>query len=323
MDVLTDVLAVLESGPTLCVRTRAHAPWGLRFGGNQGFGFHVVLRGTCWLTVAGEQPLALRAGDVVLLTGGGEHALADDPATPAVTFRMDPDRQARRIGHQHLAGSPAGAQTVLLSGAYRIDPRRPHPMLAALPDLVYLSNRRRHGLHTAVDLLGAEVEEQAPGAEAIITTLVDALLVYILRAWGDEHPTGWSRALTDPAIGPSLRRIHQDPARSWTVEQLGAEAGLTRATFARRFTALVGEPPLTYLTRWRLTTAARLLRQRDLPLSAVAHHVGYTSEFAFAKAFKREYGLAPGAYRRLARSRAEPHEPPPPRQPPAAPAEIP
>ncbi|MCK9895828.1 AraC family transcriptional regulator [Frankia sp. AgB32] len=309
MDVLTDVLAVLENGPTLCARTQAHAPWGLRFGGNQGFGFHVVLQGTCWLTRADEPPLELRPGDVAMLTSGGEHVLADDPAGPAVAFRMNPGQQTRRIGHQHLAGSPSGARTVLLSGAYRIDPRRPHPLLATLPDLVHLPNRRRHGLHTAVDLLGAEVEEQEPGAEAIISTLVDALLVYILRAWQEDHPTGWSRALTDPAIGASLHRIHQDPARAWTVAQLAAEAGLARATFARRFTALVGEPPLTYLTRWRLTSAARLLRQRNAPLSAVACQVGYTSEFAFAKAFKREYGLAPGAYRRVDRTSEDPDSP--------------
>ncbi|WP_081438578.1 AraC family transcriptional regulator [Pseudofrankia asymbiotica] len=322
MDVLTDVLAVLESGPTLCARTQAHAPWGLRFGGNQGFGFHVVLQGTCWLTRAGEPPLALRSGDVVVLTRGREHVLADDPTTPAVTFRTNHDRQARRIGHQHLAGSPSGARAVLLSGAYRIDPRRPHPMLAMLPDLVHLPDRRRHGLHTAVELLGTEVEEQEPGSEAIITSLVDALFVYILRAWQEDHPTGWSQALTDPAIGPSLHRIHQDPARSWTVAQLSTEAGLARATFARRFTALVGEPPLAYLTRWRMTSAARTLRQQNVPLSVVAHQVGYTSEFAFAKAFKREYGLAPGAYRRLAQTKEEAHDPPPPRRRPVEATEI-
>jgi AraC-like DNA-binding protein len=309
VDVLTDVLAVLESGPTLCARTQARAPWGLRFGGNQGFGFHVVLHGTCWLTSTAEPPLELHTGDVVLLTSGREHVLANDPATPAVTFRLEDERKASRIGHQHIAGSPVGARTVLLSGAYRLEPRRPHPLLATLPDLVYLPNRRRQGLHTAVDLLGVEVEEQQPGADAIVASLVDALLVYILRAWQEEHPTSWSRALTDPSIGPTLHRIHQDPARSWTVEQLSVEAGLSRATFGRRFTALVGEPPLTYLTRWRLTTAARLLRQQDAPLSAVAHQVGYTSEFAFAKAFKREYGLAPGSYRRLARFTEDP--PPP------------
>lgn len=295
---LTDVLAALETGPTLCARTRAHAPWGLRFGGNQGFGFHVILQGTCWLTSGDEPPQALQAGDVVLLASGAEHTLADAPTTPAVTFRLDRERHSTRIGHEQVAGVAGGVQTVLLSGAYRLEKRRPHPLLATLPDVVHLPKRRRDGLHAAVDLLGAEVEEQEPGAEAIVSSLVDALLVYILRAWQEDHPSGWSRALADPAVGPSLHRMHQDPARPWTVEQLGAAAGLSRATFTRRFTALVGEPPLTYLTRWRLTTAARILRQQDVPLSVVARSVGYTSEFAFAKAFKREYGLAPGTYRR-------------------------
>lgn len=298
MDVLADVLTALKTGPTLCARTQARAPWGLRFGGNRGFGFHVILQGTCWLVNADEQPLALRSGDVVLLASGKDHTLADDPTTPSVTFRLDHEHHASPIGHQRLAGAAAGAETVLLSGAYRLEPRRPHPLLATLPDLVHLPHRRRHGLHAALDLLGAEVEEQEPGAEAIISSLVDTLLIYILRAWHEDHPTGWSRALADPVIGPSLNRIHRYPARSWTVEQMGAEAGVSRATFTRRFTALIGEPPLSYLTRWRMTTAARILRQQDAPLSAIARSIGYTSEFAFAKAFKREYGLAPGNYRR-------------------------
>nr|WP_230202814.1 cupin domain-containing protein [Parafrankia discariae] len=122
------------------------------------------MRGACWLSSADEPPRALRSGDVVLLPGGKEHTLADAPATPAVAFRLDGEPRAKRIGHQHVVGAVAGVQSVLLSGAYRLEPRRPHPLLATLPDLVHLPNRRRHGLHTAVDLLGIEVEEQKPGA---------------------------------------------------------------------------------------------------------------------------------------------------------------
>jgi AraC-like DNA-binding protein len=129
------------------------------------------------------------------------------------------------------------------------------------------------------------------------------LLLFILRAWYDEQAdhdsaSGWAAALSDRAISAALRAIHDDPGRAWTVEALGAQAGLSRAAFARRFTTLVGQPPLTYLTWWRLTAAARLLRDTDAPLAAVAARCGYTSEFAFAKAFKREYGTAPGRYRR-------------------------
>jgi AraC-like DNA-binding protein len=213
------------------------------------------------LSAAARKAAKGRAGDVVLLASGKEHALADQPSTPAVTFRLSDTGHRGWLGHQHLAG----AGTILLSGAYRLDPLVPHPLLATLPDLVYLPSRRRPGLHAAVDLLGTEVEQQEPGAEAIVSSLVDTLLVYILRAWLEAHPTGWSRALADPAIGPALDRVHRDPARPWTVEQLAAEAGLPRATFTRRFTALTGEPPLTYVTRWRLATAAQVLRQRDDP----------------------------------------------------------
>src|SRR3954471_14396282 len=108
MDVLTNVLAALETGPTLCAQTRAHAPWGLRFGGNQGFGFHVVLQGTCWVSYADEPPRALRPGDVMLMASGKEHTLADAPTTPAVIFRLEPERHTNRIARQHVAGAVGG-----------------------------------------------------------------------------------------------------------------------------------------------------------------------------------------------------------------------
>ncbi|WP_425554576.1 helix-turn-helix transcriptional regulator [Kribbella sancticallisti] len=127
----------------------------------------------------------------------------------------------------------------------------------------------------------------------------------ILRAWLEDQSNcstgpGWSKALTDDAVARSLESIHARPGASWTVADLAADVGLSRAAFARRFTEAVGEPPLTYLSRWRMTTAARLLRDHDRSLAAVAKEIGYTSEFAFAKAFKRDFGLAPGAYRRQA-----------------------
>jgi AraC-like DNA-binding protein len=146
------------------------------------------------------------------------------------------------------------------------------------------------------------VRRRADG-DAIVPALLDVLLLYIIRAWHDEHAgrhgnTGWAGALRDPAVSAALRALHEEPARPWTVGTLGAEAGLSRAAFARRFTALVGQPPLAYLTWWRMTLAAKALREGDAPLAAVARRSGYTSEFAFAKAFKRQYGLAPGGYRR-------------------------
>lgn len=135
--------------------------------------------------------------------------------------------------------------------------------------------------------------------------LLDMLLLYVMRAWFEEPPTpatsGWAAALADPAVSAALQALHRDPAHPWTVQSLATRANLPRATFSRRFTALTGQPPLTYLTWWRLTTAADLLRRSDAPLRDVATRIGYSSEFSFGNAFKRQCGTAPGRYRRDAR----------------------
>ena len=210
-------------------------------------------------------------------------------------------------------GPPTGqtdgsaAATVMLCGAYLLDRSRAHPLLDDLPEVIHLPARvgRHPGLRAAVDLLGGELEQPRPGGDAMLPALLDVLLLHVLRAWFDEQSahaaTGWAAALRDPAVAAGLRAIHSDPGRQWTVAELAAQAGLSRAAFARRFAALVGQPPQAYLTWWRMTLATRLLRDGDAPLATVARKVGYTSEFAFAHAFKREYGLAPGGLRRSAR----------------------
>jgi AraC-like DNA-binding protein len=154
-----------------------------------------------------------------------------------------------------------------------------------------------------VDLLAGELLHPRPGSDAVVRALLDMLLLYLLRAWyadrpGQDSVTGWIAALNDPAVSAALHCIHHEPARLWTVESLAGQAGLSRAAFSRRFTALVGQPPLTYLTWWRMTVATRLLHDSTNPLSTIAARVGYGSEYAFAHAFKRHIGIAPGRYRR-------------------------
>ncbi|RIQ32484.1 AraC family transcriptional regulator [Jiangella rhizosphaerae] len=301
MDALSQVVAVMRTGRPRSFRLQAVGSWGWRYPPVRGAAFHVVLQGSCWLRPEAGEPVALSAGDVVLFPHGTGHGLADAADTPlAELCAGDP-------GHRVLA---AGAQDaapdlVVLCGQYLLDRDRPHPMLAELPDLVHLPNRlgRNPSLHAAVELLGREVDAPAAGSDAVVPALLDALLLYVLRAWfSDEncagaHPRGWGAALRDDAVAAALTAIHEGPERPWTVESLGAVAGLSRAAFARRFTALVGSSPLAYLTWWRMTTAARLLADTDLPVGAVARRVGYTSEFAFAAAFKREYARPPGRYR--------------------------
>lgn len=311
MDVLADVLAAMRTGATRSARTEVRAPWGLRFPEVGGATFHVVLDGTCWLLPpGGARPVRLGPGDAVFLRNGSPMALADDPATALVDFVPGHWEPGRTIGRVEIDGP--GPRTLLLCGAYPLGRARPHPLVAGLPELLHLPPEPdRHGaLHTAIGLLDAELEEARPGRDGIVPALVDALLLYILRGWLADHSgagagagagparAGWGTALTDPAVGPALEAVHAEPGRAWTVEELGARGGLSRSAFARRFTTLAGMPPLTYLTWWRMTAAGRLLLSGDAPLSAVAQQVGYVSEFAFAKAFKREYGIAPGRYRR-------------------------
>lgn len=303
---LAGALAAMSDGPARSARTEVHAPWGLRFREVGGSTFHVVLAGGCWLLPdAGGEPVRLETGDVVFLRHGSAHGLADDPATPLRDFAPAGWRPGTTIGSVEIAGS--GPRALLLCGAYRLGRARPHPLLRDLPELLHLpaAQVRSRGLPGAVELLGAELEQQRPGRDGIVPALVDAMLLLILRTWfevrgGDERPTGWAAAIADPAVFGALTELHEQADRPWTVADLAARAGLSRSVFAERFTTLVGVPPLAYLTWWRMTAAGRLLQDTDIPLSAVARQVGYTSEFAFAKAFKREYGLAPGRYRRSA-----------------------
>ncbi|MEV0715022.1 AraC family transcriptional regulator [Asanoa sp. NPDC050611] len=294
MDLLGDAIAAMRVGRPGSTRTDLRAPWGLHFDKVPGAGFHVVLQGSCWLLAPGADPLALGTGDVVLLRGGRGHGLADDPATP-----LEPFPSARPAD---LTATGSGARTVLLCGAYHLDLVRPHPLLRELPDVIHLPARlgRHPALRSAVELLSHELDAEETGTGAGVPPLVDLLLLYILRAWFDDQAVGGrALALHDPSIRAALEALHRDPGRPWTVAELGDRGGLSRAAFARRFTDAIGRPPMEYLTWWRMTTAARHLVETDDALSSVAARAGYSSEFAFARAFKREFGKAPGRYRRL------------------------
>ncbi|WP_067531372.1 AraC family transcriptional regulator [Nocardia crassostreae] len=295
MDILSETIAALRTGNPASGMFIRHAPWGRRYPVVPGVGFHVVLQGSCWVLPPTGAPMALGPGDVLLMPRGADHVLADQPHSPVT--------ESARPGEPREIAGP-GPRTALLCGAYELGRRRGHPLVDDLPEFIHLPARpgRHPALRAAVDLLAAEIAEPRPGSDAAIPSILDALLLFILRAWFDEQAearaSGWAGAFADPAVAATLRAIHTAPERAWTVPELGDLAGVSRATLARRFTATVGEPPLSYLTRWRMLTAARLLRETDTSLAAVARKVGYQSEFAFAKAFKREYGSAPGQYRR-------------------------
>jgi AraC-like DNA-binding protein len=304
MDVLSDVIAAMRTGRPHSSRTAERAPWGVRFPDSDGAGFHVVLQGSAWLLgPEAADPVRLGPGDAVLLAHGHGHGLADHPDTPLECFEPEPDGSWPALPDP---GPVRADETLLLCGAYQLNRARAHPLLTELPPVVHIpaSAGCHPRLRAALDLLGTELADPHPGSHAIVSGLLDTLLVYLIRAWWlRERPAergGWAAALQDPAVSAALHAMHGDPARPWTVEELAGRGGLSRAAFARRFTATVGRPPLVYLTWLRMTRAARLLRESDTPLRVLAAQCGYSSEFAFAKAFKRQYEVAPGRYRRRA-----------------------
>ena len=307
VDVLSDAVLAMRTGRPHSARVRRTAPFGRRFPPVAGAGFHVVLQGRCWLLPPEGEPIALAPGEVVFLPRGCAHGLADAPSTPLGEPTVS-------LAEVRPDDDEASTDTIMVCGAYLLDQARQHPLFNELPDVIHLSARagRHPALRATLDLLDMELEQVRPGSGAMLPALLDLLLLHVLRAWLAEQVTdtsrGWVAALHDPAVAAALSAIHHEPSRQWTVAELGTHAGLSRAAFARRFTALAGQPPLTYLTWWRLTLAARLLRDSDTPLSAVARKVGYTSEFAFAHAFKRQYGQPPGRFRRSGGQVATPSE---------------
>ncbi|GAA1733503.1 AraC family transcriptional regulator [Nonomuraea bangladeshensis] len=306
MDMLSDVVALMRIGRPVSARVTWRAPWGVAIPPQPGSAaFQVVLRGSCWLIPPSGEPMALSVGDVVFLPHGHGYALADSLDTPLTEQAGEPCEGGALSSLTACGGT--GAETVTVYGSYRTIPARAHPIFGALPEVIHLPTTlgRHPELRATVELLGNEIATPRPGGGTVVTSLLDMLQLLILRAWFETSPgvcdhKGWALALADPSISKALDAVHNDPAHRWTVGELAGRAGLSRAGFARRFTELVGQPPLTYLTWWRMGVAARLLREDHVPVSEVAARVGYGSEFAFNNAFKREFGIAPGRYQRQA-----------------------
>ncbi|MFC4069802.1 AraC family transcriptional regulator [Actinoplanes subglobosus] len=300
MDVLSDVLAVMRTGRARSAQVTWRGSWAQEFAPVPGSaGFHVMVRGSCLLLRDGAEPLPLGPGDIVFRAHGDGHTLADSLEARPVTPACDPATMGALPRFAVAGDASAEDVTVTLCGAYELAPELVHPLVRGLPDLVRVPAGRHPRLAAVVDHLAAELIEPGPGSDALVPALLDTMFVHLLRTClAGEHPTGWAAALTDPVIGAALDAMHREPGRDWTVAGLAAEGGLSRAPFARRFAGLLGQPPMTYLTWWRMTVAAGQLRATDRTLGDIADRVGYGSEFAFATAFKRRFGTPPGRYRR-------------------------
>ncbi|MEV0344830.1 AraC family transcriptional regulator [Nonomuraea sp. NPDC050680] len=311
MDVLSDLLHRARAGNAMIRQLIQRPPWSLTFADAPPLTIVATLGGhaSVRLDEADAAPVRLSAGDLALISGTGRHTIADDPSTPpqVVLYKgrkhlLDgseaPPGAQRRLAPRTYGDGLPGA-TTLIRGGYDLYGDVGDRLLTMLPPLAVIPAGPR--TRAALDLLATEIAREEPGQDAVLGRLLDLVLVLALRAWcaaPQAASPAWYRALTVPAIGDALRLLHEDPAHRWTVAALAAKVGMSRAAFAARFTDLVGEPPLTYLTGWRMTLGSDLIRDTDMTIAAVARAVGYDDPFAFSVAFKRARGLSPSLWRR-------------------------
>jgi AraC-like DNA-binding protein len=303
VDVLTDMLQRSRARGAAFSHSVVSGPWGLTFAGVPGLAVHAIVEGEVTL-VAGDDALSLLGGDLALVRGGLDHSLASAPGVP-LTPLPEYMARARVPGSQRrFALSGPGERSEFFCGAYVFEGDICSRLLALLPDTLRLRPAAGSALRTTLDLLAREMDDDHPGQQALLDRLLDVALVQALREYfeGADDAPAWFKASGDPQIGPVLRALHEDPGRRWTVEDLAAEASLSRAAFARRFTAALGMSPLAYLTGWRMALAREQLRDSDDQIAAVAAALGYASEFSFAAAFKRHHGVAPGRWRQRERA---------------------
>jgi AraC-like DNA-binding protein len=306
-DPLGEALHVLRMSGTFYCRSELTAPWGLDLPAESGsMWFHVVNSGRCWLEIDGEEPLLLQPGDFALVPHGQGHQLVSDHGAPTPRVdRLDYDYASDRYAILRYGGG--GADTSIVCGTVRFGHPAARNLVALLPRTIVVEGQpgsvspEADWMHSTLRLIAAEGRELRPGGEAVITRLSDILVIQAIRSWIAGDPagqTGWLGALQDPRIGLALSLIHRDPAHPWSVASLARETAMSRSAFAARFTELVGEPVMKYVTRWRMQLALDRLQAEDAPVSAIAARLGYESEAAFSRAFKRTMGFSPGAARR-------------------------
>lgn len=314
MDALTDLLSGARAHSAAFCRTILEPPWALRIADRAPLALATPIRGHCWIVPDEGPPVRLETEDTAIVKGPAAYTVGDDPATSPDVIVHPANRLTTLDGRDvtdelRLATRTAGfgpdGSTILVSGAYQVGGDVSQRLLDALPTILVIpaADARR----PVLDLLSTELSSDEPGQQLVLDRLLDLALIATLRAWFDRpeaHAPGWYRALGDPVVGPALRLLHDDPAHSWTVARMAAKVGVSRAAFARRFTDLVGEPPMSYLTGWRIALAADLLVDTDATVESIAHRVGYANAFALSVAFKRLYGVSPSRHRASAGPRS-------------------
>lgn len=289
------------------IRACFDPPWAVRVEDRAPLTVMLMVRGEGWVVPDEGERVRLTAGDLAIARGPGPYTCADDPATAPQALILPggqcayPDGRALN-GSMDLGvrawGDRLNGSALVLIGTYMMGGEISGRLLDALPPLLSLTSDVWPCPLTP--LLMEEIGRDEPGQEVVLDRLLDLLVIAALRAWfsrPEAEPPAWYRAMADPVVGRVLRLVQDDPAHPWTVASLALKAGVSRAGLARRFTELVGEPPMTHLTGWRLALAADLLRDTDETIGAIARQVGYGSAFALSSAFKRVYGVSPQEHR--------------------------
>jgi AraC-like DNA-binding protein len=301
-----DAIAGLLDGPrargAFLLKLAFEGPWCLRIQDEAPIAVISTVRGTAVIWGDGEEPVRIRPGDVAIARGPRPYTVADEAGTP-VQAVIHPGQGCTRPDGQPLEllnylgtrtwGNAAEGETVLMTGVYESAGEISGRLLRALPPLIV------HRVESPlVPLLADEIVKDQPGQEAVLDRLLDLLLIAVLREhFARDDGPGWYRAYADPVVGPAIRMLHDEPAHPWTIQELAHRIGVSRAALARRFNDLVGEPPMSFLTGWRIALAADLLLEPGATVGSVAPQVGYGSSFALSTAFKRLRGISPQQYR--------------------------
>ena len=304
VDPLGEALHFLRMSGVLYSRADFSEPWGMELPPIAGcLMFHVMISGRCWLDVEGAELSLLQQGDLALVPHGEGHRLLSEPGA-AAPHLFDLPREEVSEHYEIIRHGGGGAATRMVCGVVRFDDPAAQQLIRLLPKVIRVeasNSPEMEWIQTTLRLMAAEARDVRPGGEAVTTRLADILVIQAIRSWIAQDRvarTGWLGALQDRQIGPAISLIHRDPGRAWTVASLADEVAMSRSAFAARFTELVGEPAMQYVTRWRMHVALMWLKEDDASLGDIAGRLAYQSEAAFSRAFKRFIGVSPGAARR-------------------------
>ena len=311
-DVLSDVLRVIRLTGAVYFDFDLSAPWVAEAppsreiaatvmpGCGRVIEYHLIASGACWGHAVGQEPMRLAEGDLIIFPQGDAHVLSSAPGMRAAPDMAAFARQSTPMPYVYELGG-GGERARVICGFLGCDERPFNPLLASLPPVVHLATPRSTGwIATLLSVAVTESGSERAGRENVLARLSELMFVEMIRRYLESLPpaqTGWLAGLRDPIVGQALAAMHGEPAKGWTVEELARHVGLSRSVFAERFTGMVGEPPMQYLALWRMQLASRLLIEGG-SVAEVAGAVGYESEAAFSRAFKKLVGAAPATWRR-------------------------